>query len=290
MKKIVKFIIVAAISCAALAITAFASDSCISTGTVNTSSGLRLRSEASTSGTVLTIIPYGASVDVYEDNGSWYNIRYGGQAGYCSAEYIDVSQPDDIISGFVTASVLNLRSGPSTAEPIVDKLSCGTPVIIAGEEDNWYYISCDSGASGYVYSEYIMLSSNFSADSDEATALVGYALGYVGSSYSYGGTGPTSFDCSGFSQYIYSHFGYSICRTAGGQMSSGTGISKEYLQPGDLVFFSDSSSGYITHVAIYIGSGQIVHANTPSTGVIVSDLSESYYVRTYAGACRVLTN
>ena len=84
------------------------------------------------------------------------------------------------------------------------------------------------------------------------------------------------------------HFGYTINRTASTQMDNGTSVSRSELQPGDLVFFNNgSSSKRATHVGIYIGGGQFVHASTSTTGVIVSDMNSSYYTSTYVGARRL---
>lgn len=100
--------------------------------------------------------------------------------------------------------------------------------------------------------------------------IVDYALQFVGNPYVYGGTSLTNgADCSGFVQSVFGDFGYSLPRVAGDQAYSGTSKSMEDIEPGDLVFYGYGSS--ITHVAIYIGDGQIVHASTAATGIKVSD-------------------
>ena len=83
--------------------------------------------------------------------------------------------------------------------------------------------------------------------------------------YVYGTAGPDTFDCSGFTYYVYAHFGYSLNRSSRDQVNNGVAVSKDQLQPGDLVFFSTNGS-YPTHVGLYIGEGNIVHASTPRTG------------------------
>lgn len=108
---------------------------------------------------------------------------------------------------------------------------------------------------------------------------------YIGVPYSYGGTSKSGFDCSGFTQRVFKDLGYSINRTSGSQYQQGTGISKNALQTGDLVFFNTSGAG-ISHVGIYYGEGKFIHSST-SHGVIVSKLSESYWASRYVGAKRV---
>lgn len=127
---------------------------------------------------------------------------------------------------------------------------------------------------------------------EEADNVVDFAMQFLGYDYVYGGKSPEEgFDCSGFVYYVYKQFGYTLYPGATNQWNtlSDTVIPRSDLRPGDLVFFSDNGevSG-MTHVGMYIGDGQMIHASTPSTGVIISDLSEPYYVRMYLGAKRVI--
>ena len=117
--------------------------------------------------------------------------------------------------------------------------------------------------------------------------IVDFALQYVGYPYVYGTAGPDTFDCSGFTYYVYAHFGYSLNRSSRDQVNNGVAVSKDQLQPGDLVFFSTNGS-YPTHVGLYIGDGNIVHASTPQDGVKISSLDTSYYVENYFAARRIL--
>lgn len=105
-------------------------------------------------------------------------------------------------------------------------------------------------------------------------AVVSYALQFRGNPYVYGGTSLTNgADCSGFVQSIYRHFGVSLPRTASAQASAGRYVSWGDLQPGDLVFYSGNGGKSVTHVAIYIGNSQIIHASTPSGGIKTSSVN-----------------
>lgn len=126
---------------------------------------------------------------------------------------------------------------------------------------------------------------------NEALSVVEFAKKYLGCDYVYGGKDPdTGFDCSGFVYYVYKHFGYTLNPGAWNQWDTlTTTVSRDNLLPGDLVFFSDDGTpDGMSHVAIYIGNNEIIHASTPSTGVIISDLNEPYYVRMYLDAKRVI--
>ena len=98
-----------------------------------------------------------------------------------------------------------------------------------------------------------------------------YALQYVGSKYVHGGSSlATGTDCSGFTCFIYAEFGYSISRTPEGQLSSaGRSIDYSQSQPGDIICYSSNGGASCTHVAFYIGDGQIVHAANSRKGVII---------------------
>ena len=111
--------------------------------------------------------------------------------------------------------------------------------------------------------------------------IVAYAKKFLGCKYVYGTAGPKTFDCSGLTSYVYKHFGYTLNRTSGGQRSNGKKVEKSKLQPGDILCFSG-------HVGIYIGGNKFIHAANPRKGVIISSLSESYYVKTYITARRIL--
>ena len=256
-------------------------------GTVTSDTGLNLRSEASIDAAVLATLDYGTQVDVLStsDDGTWHKVTYNGMTGYMSGDYLQVTEEQ--LYGQVMDGPLNIRSGPGTEHGTVGSLSTGAVVEIeelVGGYGGWYKIE-----QGYVSSDYVaQVDASVAASSGKGSQIAQYALQYVGCPYVYGGSSPSGFDCSGFTTYVMKHFGYSINRTASSQMDNGTSVSKSQLQPGDLVFFnSGNSSKRATHVGIYTGNGQFVHASTSTTGVIISDLNSSYYSSTYVGARRL---
>ena len=122
---------------------------------------------------------------------------------------------------------------------------------------------------------------------DLADRIITEALKYKGTPYSYGSKGPRAFDCSGFTSYIYKQFGVTLNRSSKDQVNNGVAVSKSNLQQGDLVFFS-TNGVYPTHVGIYIGDGNIVHASTAKDGVKISSLHASYYTTNYFAARRIV--
>ncbi|MFB7179646.1 C40 family peptidase [Streptomyces sp. NPDC056257] len=104
-----------------------------------------------------------------------------------------------------------------------------------------------------------------------AAAIVNFARAQVGKAYVMGGTGPSSFDCSGLVQAAYRQAGISLPRMSQAQSSAGTSVSLNALQPGDILYWGSKGSAY--HVAIYVGGGKFVGAQNPSTGIVERNLS-----------------
>jgi len=113
------------------------------------------------------------------------------------------------------------------------------------------------------------------------TDVVGFAMQLVGTPYQWGGASPSGFDCSGFVNYVYAHFGKSLPHYTGAQWNSGAQVSRDQLEPGDLVFFDG-----LGHDGIYIGGGQFIHSPHTGDSVKVSSLGEGWYGRRYVGAVR----
>ena len=113
------------------------------------------------------------------------------------------------------------------------------------------------------------------ASSASGNAIVSYAYNFIGTPYVYGATGPDTFDCSGFTSYVYANAaGINITRTTYSQMGVGTPVSYDQLQPGDLVFTYGGD-----HVGIYVGGGQYIHAPQPGDSVKVGNVTSFYCAR-----------
>lgn len=279
-------------------------------GTV-TGDGLRLREEPNTSAPVMTTLSTSACVVVLEDaRDGWYKASYQGETGYLSADYVEVSTKldGDLGSGRVTTEggSLNVRSGPGTENGKVTSLRNGAVVKMIGIENGWYQIEC-SGQTGYVSSDYIepcapVQSSGGYRPTADTTGTIGnglsteagleivtYAETFLGTPYVYGGNGPNSFDCSGFVKYVFTHFGYHINRTASTQLNNGTAVSKDQLQPGDVVFFKNAGDSHAaSHVGIYVGGETFIHASSDTREVEYSSLVTSNNAKKYIAARRIV--
>ncbi|MDQ5865810.1 MAG: C40 family peptidase [Chloroflexota bacterium] len=115
------------------------------------------------------------------------------------------------------------------------------------------------------------------APANAGATIVSVAYKYNGYRYRYGGASPSGFDCSGFVYYVYKQAGISIGRDTNSQYNSGTRVGFNNLQPGDIVLFSNTYRRGLSHAAIYIGGGKIIHAVNENVGVTVSNLNSSYW-------------
>ena len=267
---------------------------------------LRVRKTASTGSAVLDQLPSGKQVEIVDTaTNGWYGIQLDSVKGYVSASYIKlleeaapvVTAEVSAVSASaaqsestyvkVTADALNVRTGPGTGYSKVGSLAKGRCVKVVSVQSGWYQIE-----QGYVSAAYVEETDYTpAAASSKGQELANIALQYVGYSYVYGGASPrVGFDCSGLVQYACAQLGYSINRTASAQLQNGVTVSWDELAPGDLVFFKkpgSTTSKPVTHVGMYIGSGQFVHASDYGVGVIVSNLSDAYYTTGYVSARRI---
>lgn len=309
------------LTAAALLVSAMLTPTFALTGTVDTqNSVLRMRAEANTESSVLKKLASGTQVEVLETlESGWYQISYSGVTGYVSGDYLKLNPEDgapaaertvaneqevvplaeasaepaaqagtetEPVYVRVVSGPLNIRTGPGTDYDKAGKLYTGRIVETLDLQDGWYKIE-----AGYINADYVAQADPAEvAESSKGQEIVDYALQYVGYPYVYGGSTPKGFDCSGFTSYVYKHFGYSLNRSASGQLDNGVSVSMSQLQPGDLVIFKKAGTGSkrASHVGLYIGNNQFVHASTSKVGVIISSLSSSYYTTGFVGGRRII--
>lgn len=223
------------------------------------------------------------------------------------------------VTMYVNSAVINLRKAETTESQSLAQLSKGTEVTVISESSNGWSKVKVNGTEGYISTKLLSTTKpevvtsrsleearkeieqkeeNNSATAQTSTEaktpastttaegtskgsqVVATAKQYLGCKYVYGGTTPSGFDCSGFTQYVYKQHGVTLNRTSDAQASNGTAVSKSNLQPGDLVIFTG-------HVGIYIGNNQFIHAANSQKGVITTSMSDSYYVKNYKTARRI---
>ncbi|MDD6024262.1 MAG: SH3 domain-containing protein [Oscillospiraceae bacterium] len=258
---------------------------------VITCNAANLRSEPDSAAEKTDVLYSTSLCKLVKQVGDWYEVEYGGKTGYILASLMTTT--NNAGDGSTNVETYNdtvareqaeaAAAAAAAAQAAAEQAAAQTPSYDDYDDydDNDYsyddYDYDDEDEDDYEEPEY-----NYSGSS----SIVSVAMNYMGVPYVWGGTTPSGFDCSGFTQYVFRQCGYSINRIAADQYYNGYHVSYDNLQSGDLVFFANTySASGITHVGIYIGGGEFIHA--ASGGVKISSLSESYYSSRYYGACRV---
>lgn len=228
-------------------------------------------------------------------------------------------------TGYISEEYVNVRSGPSTEDKVIKILTLNSEVTITGEEGDWYKVKSGED-EGYISKEFVSdtektvsrsaeprttsenslnktnkdeqvveetnknneETSHTNSTTTKGEEVVAYAKQYLGCPYVYGAAGSKSFDCSGFTMYVYKHFGINLPHGATSQSRYGTKVSKNNLRAGDIIFLTDYETGVgIGHCGIYIGDGNFIHASTTGYKVRISSLDVEYAGRFYS-AIRLL--
>lgn len=258
---------------------------------VISSGNLNIRQEASTDSEVVGILTNHNACELLEDAGDWYKVTSGKVTGYVSKQYLVIGDEAEAIAeqeiktvATVNTETLNVRAEKSTEAEVLSQVGNSEAFTVNSVADGWVEISVDDSV-GYISQDYVTLAQALPTAktieqvkygdgvSDVRTSVVSYALQFVGNRYVWGGTSlENGVDCSGFTMRILGKYGISLPHSSKAQPSYGTKISASEAKPGDLFFYGSGRS--ISHVAIYIGNGQIVHASNKRDGIKVSN---AYY-------------
>lgn len=210
---------------------------------------------------------------------------------------------------YTNTQTVNLRSSADRTSTLITQIAINTKVEVVSESNGWSKVKVN-GKEGYIASTLLSTTKQETSrgaeesritaankekeakkqettqtetsktSSNSGESVVSYAKQFIGTKYTYGGTSPsTGFDCSGFTSYVYKHFGVSLPRTSGGQSGVGTAVTKANLQAGDLVIYSG-------HVAIYLGGGNVIHSPRPGKSVCIVPLNQA--ASGFSGGRRIL--
>jgi len=287
----------------------------VATGTLN------VREKATTDSRILQQEGVGKPVEIVAQQDDWLKlILQDDSRAYVKSDFIAVHR---VVATVDVQGQLNVRDYPSTEKgKIIGKFSQGEEASVHYKVGDWYKIS-QEGFEGFVHKDFIKdgflkylprkeltevkriavtqeqvnkpikpqskrtQTLQVSNSSGQGDSVVSFAKQFLGNPYVYGGSSLTNgTDCSGFTQQVMSNFGISIQRSSGAQYANnGTEVSANNLQKGDLLYYG--YGGHVSHTAIYIGGGQIIHANDERTGIIISNAFSSGS-KPFIGAKRVM--
>ncbi len=285
---------------------------------------LNVRQEPNTTSRILQQVGEGTSVEIMEEKNDWFKLRLKDNSiAYVKSEFINI---DRVVATVEVSGGLNVRDYPSTDKgEIIGKFYSGDETGVQYKVGDWYSIR-QEGFEGFVHKDFVkqdllayLPNKNLSdvkrvtvtqeqvnvptqvaskkpttqnkqaispASGNSGGDVVAFAKQFLGNPYVYGGNSLTNgVDCSGFTQQVMKNFGVSISRSSSAQYANnGYEVSTDNLQKGDLLFFG--YSGRVSHVGIYIGGGQMIHACDERTGIIISDAFSNS--KPFIGAKRVL--
>ena len=252
-----------------------------------TADKVNLRKEANVESEIQEELELSSKVEVLEAEENWLKVKKGEKEGYIRTLYVSdeapvIEEPEVVVNENTTTN-----NGQSSSNNQVSNNGGQSSNSGSQSSSNSNNNQATNNTQKPVQKP-VETPAPPASNSSKASAVVNLAYSKLGSPYEWGAEGPNTFDCSGFTSYVFRNAaGVSLPRTSGSQYGAGRSVSKSDLMPGDLVFFSSTGNG-ITHVGIYVGGGNMVHSPRTGDVVKVSSINSSYYTRTYVGAKRVL--
>ncbi|MDE5967370.1 MAG: C40 family peptidase [Lachnospiraceae bacterium] len=233
---------------------------------------LKVREKKSTDSACVTMVPGGEEYAILEQFDEWTEIEIDdATTGFVSNEYIDVTY------SLATAVSIDEEFDEEEEDSQQDNAGGDSDKKDSNKKDDSKKDNNKKDDSKKDSDKKDNKKDDSKKDSDSSNKktsgtrsdIVNYALQFVGNPYVYGGSSLTKgTDCSGFTMSVYKHFGYSLPHNSSAQAGCGKKVSVSDVQPGDLLFYGNGKG--ISHVALYIGNGQVVHASSRKTGIKIS--------------------
>lgn len=240
---------------------------------------LNFREDNNLDAKIHKVLNKGTKVDLIEQSGDWLKIKYENKEGYVYSKYITDEKPEvelEKTESNENKGTQNINSN-KVNKPSVSNTTNKPSSNVSNTTNNSNKPSSSNNSNDTAIS------------GNKQSAVVSLAKQQLGKPYVWGAEGPSSFDCSGLTTYVYKNAaGISLPRTSSSQSGYGTTVSKSNLKAGDLIFFSTNGTGNVSHVGIYIGNGEMIHSPKPGSVVQKSSINNSYWNDAYLWAKRVL--
>lgn len=244
---------------------------------------VNLRKKASTSSKTMQKLKLNDEVTVISEDGKWSKVKVDNTTGYVLTELLSDTKLEKENKKQETNTTS--RDSESTSRKEETKTDAKEETSVKQEKTKTNEKEDAKSETTTTVKEEKNTSKVTGDD------IVTFAKKYLNYKYVLGGSSPsTGFDCSGFTKYVYNHFGYTLSRTSKAQAKNGKEVAKSDLQPGDLIIFKNQSLTAIGHVGIYIGNNKIIHASEPGVGVTITDMNASgyNYNKRYVTARRII--
>ncbi len=259
-------------------------------GIADVSDNLNIRAIAAEDGRLVGKLPKDAACEVIDMDDTWAHIQSGSVDGYVSRDYLLIGvlakmKAEELATtvATVTTDSLKVRAEPNTESEVITLVPRGEELEVSAVEGDWVRVYLDDDEV-FVSGEYVEVTAELGTAitmsellygqgiSDVRVDICQYAKEFLGNPYVWGGTSLTKgADCSGFVLSVFKKYGVSLPHSSRAQANCGTTIKVSEAKPGDLIFYGKGKT--INHVAIYIGSGQVIHASNPRTGIRISNVS-----------------
>ena len=254
-----------------------------------TSEKVNFRKEANTDSEIIKELEIGSTVKVLEANENWFKVKKGEDEGYIRSLYVSEEAPViEVEEPVVEVQTSNTQNNNNTQSSSNNSTNSSTSSSSSSNNST----SSNNGQTQKPAQKPAQNNNSSynppASSTSSVQAVLNLAYSKIGCPYVWGAEGPNSFDCSGFTSYVFRNAaGVSIPRTSSAQSGYGRTVSKSNLQPGDLVFFNTSGKG-VSHVGIYVGGGNMIHSPSSGKTVSVTSINSSYYSSRFVTAKRVL--
>lgn len=253
---------------------------------------VNVRKGPSTDTDVIKVLTLNAELTIVAENGDWYKVESGEDTGYVAKSLVSDKKQE------TTSRNAEPRNAQTSNQEKIETTETTKPETTVKQEKTEQKVEKTETKPEKEEQEQPAKEEKTETKpvttSNKGEQIVSYAKQYLGCPYVYGGSGPSSFDCSGFTMYVYNHFGVSLPHGATSQSYYGTKVNVNRgnmlsrLQLGDLIFFQEEpGSSEIGHVGIYIGNGEVIHASSGSSYcVTISSLTSGWYYDRFGSATR----
>ncbi len=251
---------------------------------------VNFRKESNTDSEVIKELEIGSTVKVLEANEKWMKVKNGEDEGYIRSLYVSEEAPvieeeEPVEEPVVVSETQTSNDQSNETQSSTRSLSSNNSTNSSSSNNSTH------SSNGQTQKPVQDNNSSYNPPASSTSSVqevLNLAYSKIGAPYVWGAEGPNSFDCSGFTSYVFRNAaGVSLPRTSSAQSGYGSTVSKSNLQPGDLVFFNTSGKG-VSHVGIYVGGGNMIHSPSSGKTVSVTSINSSYYSSRFVTAKRVL--